>query len=156
MTAMARVVVADFEEPGWDYGIERSPYHAFHQSNGAKYCVYNGRLMPVSQKIDRFSGYKVLRHGVGLFDTGERPTEIVGPDAEALCNKLFARDVSKMKPGRAGYGLLLYPDGGVLCDGVLMRLADDKFWYVQADGPVFSWFVAHAQGMNVHIRDPKS
>ncbi|MGE0653531.1 MAG: aminomethyltransferase family protein [Alphaproteobacteria bacterium] len=156
MTSFTRTVVADFEEPGWDYGIERSPYHELHRANGAKFCVYNCRLMPVSQKIDRLTGYRILRQGVGLFDTGERPTEIVGPDAEALCNKVFARDVSKMKPGRAGYGLLLYPDGGILCDGVLMRLAHDRFWYVQAEGPVYSWLVAHAQGMNVRIRDPKS
>lgn len=156
MQSYARVVVADFEEPGWDYGILRSPYHAFHRANAAKYCVYNGRLMPVSQKIDRFEGYRALRQRVGLFDTGERPTEIIGPDAEALCQKVFARDISTMKVGRAGYGLLLYPDGGILCDGVLMRLAADRFWYVQAEGPVFSWLIAHAADMDVAIRDPGS
>lgn len=156
MGGPARVVVADFEEPGWDYGILRSPYHGFHRANGAKFCVYNGRLMPVSQKIDRLDGYRVLRHAVGLFDTGERPIEIAGPDALAFCNRVFARDISRVRPGRATYGLLLYPDGGILCDGVLLRLAEDCFWYVQADGPVFSWFVAHARGLNVTIRDPQS
>jgi aminomethyltransferase len=91
-----------------------------------------------------------------MVDTGERPTEIAGPDAEELCNKLFTRNCSTLKPGRAGYGLLLYPDGGILCDGILMRLERDRFWYVQADGPVYSWLVAHAVGMNVTIRDPRS
>jgi aminomethyltransferase len=156
MAGPTRTVVADFEEPGWDYGIMRSPYHAFHRANGAKFCVYNGRLMPVSQKIDRLDGYRVLRQAVGLFDTGERPIAIEGPDALALCKKVFARDISKVKPGRAAYGLLLYPDGGILCDGVLMRLAEDCFWYVQADGPVYSWLVAHAQRLNVQISDPRS
>ncbi len=156
MSAVTRSVVADFEEGGWDYGIERSPYHAFHQANGAKHCVYNGRLMPVSQRIDRHQGYRALRQGLTMIDTGERPTEISGPDAEAFCNRLFARDVSKLRVGRAGYGLLLYPDGGILCDGVLMRLSETCFWYVQADGPVFSWFRAHAVGMDVRISDPKS
>ena len=37
MGGYTRVVVADFEEPGWDYGIIRSPYHAFHRQNGAKF-----------------------------------------------------------------------------------------------------------------------
>lgn len=156
MVGYTRVVVADFEEAGWDYGIIRSPYHSFHRQNGAKFCVYNGRLMPVSQKIDRLEGYRVLRQKVGLFDTGERPIEISGPDALAFCNRVFCRDITPLKAGRATYGLLLYPDGGILCDGVLMRLAEDRFWYVQADGPVFSWFVAHAQGLNVTIRDPRS
>jgi glycine cleavage system aminomethyltransferase T len=156
MTNPARTVIADFAEPGWDYGVIRSPYHELHRANGAKYCVYNNRLMPVSQAGNRLDDYWILRRKVGLFDTGERPTEILGPDAEALCNKVFTRDCSTMKPGRAGYGLICYPDGGVLCDGILARLAPDRYWYVQADGQVFAWLVAHAQGMNVKIRDPHS
>ncbi len=153
---LTRVVVSAFQEPGWDYGTIRGPYSPFHIANGAKYCVYNNRLMPVSQKIDRFDGYWALRQKAGLFDTGERPIEIAGPDAEKFCNRVFTRDISKLKPGRAGYGLLCYPDGGILCDGVLMRLAQDKFWYVQADGPVFSWFIAHSQDLDVTISDPNS
>ncbi len=156
MNTSTRVVVADFEEPGWDYGLLRSPFHEFHRQNGAHYTVYNSRLMPVSQKIDRHAGYRALRTTLTMFDTGERPTEISGPDAETLCNKVFARDISKLKVGRCTYGLLLYPDGGFLCDGVLMRLSQDCFWYVQADGPVVSWLIAHSTGMNVKISDPNS
>ncbi|MEO9777997.1 MAG: aminomethyltransferase family protein [Sedimentitalea sp.] len=156
MNTPTRVVVADFEEPGWDYGLLKSPYHAAHRANGAHYTVYNARLMPVSQKIDRHDGYRALRTGLIMLDTGERPTEISGPDAEALCNKVFARDISKLKVGRCTYGLLLYPDGGFLCDGVLMRLAEDRFWYVQADGPVISWLIAHSAGLDVKISDPNS
>lgn len=153
---LKRNVIASFDEGGWNYGLRGGPYHHLHQQRGAKYCVYNNRLMAVDQGGDRFEEYWKQRREAGLVDTGERPTEIAGPDAEAFCNKLFTRDCSKLKPGRAGYGLLLYPDGGILCDGILMRLAPDKFWYVQADGPVYSWLVAQAQGMNVRIRDPKS
>lgn len=154
--APVRTVVGAYAEPGWDYGVARSPYSASHLANGAKYCVYNNRLMPVSQAGHRLDDYWTLRQRAGLFDTGERPTEIVGPDAARLCDRLFTRSCSTLKPGRAAYGLLCYPDGGVLCDGILMRLAEDCFWYVQADGPVYSWLVAQAEGMNVRIRDPNS
>lgn len=153
---LKRNVVASFEEGGWNYGHWGGPYHALHQRRGAKYCVYNNRLMAVDQGGDRFEEYWKQRCEAGLVDTGERPTEIAGPDAELLCNRLFTRNCSTLKPGRAGYGLMLYPDGGILCDGILMRLAEDKFWYVQADGPVYSWLVANAAGLNVTIRDPKS
>lgn len=153
---LTRLVVSAHEEPGWDYGTIRGPYSRFHVANGAKYCVYNNRLMPVSQKIDRFDGYWALRTKAGLFDTGERPIEIKGPDAAAFCNRVFTRDCAKLKPGRAGYGLLCYPNGTVLCDGVLMRLDEETYWYVQADGPVFSWFIAHSQDLDVKISDPDS
>lgn len=155
-TPLGRNVIASFREPGWNYATWGGPYHRLHQQRGAKYCVYNNRLMAVDQGGDRFEEYWKQRREAGLVDTGERPTEIIGPDAEALCNKLFTRNCATLKPGRAGYGLLLYPDGGILCDGILMRLAPDRFWYVQADGPVFSWLVAHAAGMDVKIRDPRS
>lgn len=151
-----RNVVASFDEGGWNYGVWGGPYHRLHQQRGARFCVYNNRLMAVDQGGDRFQEYWKLRREAALVDTGERPTEIAGPDAERLCNRLFTRDCAKLKPGRAGYGLLLYPDGGILCDGILLRLAADRFWYVQADGPVYSWLVAHAQGLDVTIRDPRS
>lgn len=153
---LMRLVVSAHKEPGWDYGTNRGPYSRFHIANGASYCVYNNRLMPVSQKIDRFAGYWALRTRAGLFDTGERPIQIKGPDAAKFCNRVFTRDCAKLKPGRAGYGLLCYPDGGILCDGVLMRLEEDTYWYVQADGPVYSWFIAHAQDLDVAITDPDS
>jgi glycine cleavage system aminomethyltransferase T len=153
---LTRVVVSSFEEPGWDYGTIRGPYSKFHIANGAKYCVYNNRLMPVSQKIDRMEGYWALRTKAALFDTGERPIEIKGPDAVKFCNRVFTRDCSKIKTGRAGYGLLCYHNGKLLCDGVLLRVADDTFWYSQADGPVFSWFMAHSQDLDVTISDPGS
>jgi glycine cleavage system aminomethyltransferase T len=151
-----RFVVTADSEGGWDYGANRGPYSKFHVANGAKYCIYNNRLMPVTQKVSRTDGYWLLRQKAGLFDTGERPIEISGPDAEKFCNRVFTRDVSKLKPGRAGYGLLCYPDGKLLCDGVLLRLEQNRFWYVQADGPVYSWFIAHAQGLDVKISDPNS
>lgn len=153
---MMRLVVTAHEEPGWDYGTNRGPYSRFHIENGAKYCVYNNRLMPVSQQIDRHSGYWALRTRAGLFDTGERPIQIKGPDAARFCNRVFTRNCARIKPGRAGYGLLCYPDGTILCDGVLMRIEEDTYWYVQADGPVYSWFIAHSQDLDVEISDPDS
>ena len=41
-------------------------------------------------------------------------------------------------------------------DGVLIRLAKDHFWYVQANGEFQSWLMAFSHGMDVTISDPKS
>jgi glycine cleavage system aminomethyltransferase T len=151
-----RLVVTADEDGGWDYGTNRGPYSSFHIADGAKYCVYNNRLMPVTQKINRIDGYWLLRQKAGLFDTGERPIQIAGPDAEKLCNKVFTRNIANLKPGRAAYSLLCYPNGKILCDGVLLRFERDLFWFVQADGPVYSWLVAHAEDLDVEISDPNS
>ncbi len=37
-----------------------------------------------------------------------------------------------------------------------MRLAEDRFWYVQADGDIVSWLIAQGMDMDVEISDPGS
>ena len=152
-----RDLVCSLAEPGWNYGHERSPFYRHALANGATWVVYNRRMMPVSMTGgDRFRAYWTLRKGVVRLDTGELPTEFRGPDAERLLNRLFTRDVSKMKPGRSTYGVACWPDGGILVDGILIRLAEDRFWYVQADGDFVGWARAHGHDMDVDVADPHS
>ncbi|MBM3616869.1 MAG: aminomethyl transferase family protein, partial [Alphaproteobacteria bacterium] len=63
---------------------------------------------------------------------------------------------SRLRPGRATYAIACWDHGGVLVDGVLIQLAADRFWYVQAEGDFFAWARAHAMGMDVEITDPGS
>lgn len=150
-----RSVVTDLPGAGWDYSITRHRYHEHERSKGAHYCVYNRRLMAVC--FDDHSvedGYWRLRREAALLHTGEFPLEFRGPDAEKLLDKLFTKDITKVKVGRCGYGLACYEDGGLLVDGVLLRLAEDRFWYAQADGDFYSWARAHGAGMDVEIIDP--
>ena len=154
---LVRNIITSHTDPGWNYGYATSPFFEFSHARGATYLVYNRRLMPISfADADRFEDYWALRRGAGLFDTGELPTEISGAHAERLCDKVFTRNVAKLKPGRCGYGIACYPDGGVIVDGILMRLTEDRFWYVQADGDIVSWLIAQGADMNVTIRDPGS
>ena len=152
-----RDLVCSLAEPGWSYGHERSPFYRHALANGATWVVYNRRMMPVSMTNgDRFRAYWALRKGVARLDTGELPTEFRGSDVERLLNRLFTRNVSKMKPGRSAYAVACWPDGGVLVDGILIRLGEDHFWYVQADGDFVGWACAHGLGMDVEIADPRS
>lgn len=142
--------------PGAAVGdLTRHPYHAHEKPMGPHYCVYNRRFMAVcfdTKSVE--DGYWTLRQKVGLLHTGELPIQFKGPDAERLMDKLFTRDMTKLKTGRCGYGLACYDDGGLVVDGIVMRLADDLFWYVLADGDFYSWARAHAIGMDVEISDP--
>lgn len=120
-----------------------------------EYTLYNNRLTPeaLSNATDDEMYWKV-RTEVIFRHTGELPIEISGPDAEALLNRVFTRNVSKVRPGRCSYQFACYHDGGMITDGVLLRLAEDRFWMAQADGDLFSWYKAHAAAMNVRIHDP--
>ena len=87
-------------------------------------------------------------------NTGTLLIEISDPDAESLLNKAFTRNVSKVKPGRCSYQFACYHDGGMINDGVLLRLAEDRFWMAQADGDLFNWYKAHAKDLDVKVHDP--
>jgi glycine cleavage system aminomethyltransferase T len=122
---------------------------------GPQYTIYNRRLIA----MDMTSGsaedaYWMLRRHVILRHTGELPIEVRGPDSERLLNLVFTRDVAKTRVGRCSYQFACYDDGGMITDGVLVRLADDRFWYGQADGDLFLWLKAHARGMDVEVLDP--
>ena len=140
---------------GWDYSQTRHPYFEIERSKGPHYCLYNRRHMAVC--FDDHSteeGYWWLRRQVAVLHTGELPIQFEGPDAESLLNKLFTKDFTKVKEMRCGYGLACYEDGGLIVDGIVLRLAKDKFWYAQADGDFYSWSRAHASGLDVKISDP--
>lgn len=152
-----RDVVCSLDEPGWNYGHFRSPFYCYDLADGAKYCIYNHRMMPVSVTTsDREQGYWALRRDVTRLDTGELPTEIVGPDAGRLLDRLLTRRVSALKPGRCAYGIACWPDGGMLTDGIAIRHEEDRFWYVQPDGDFLGWLRAHALSYDVEIRAPES
>jgi aminomethyltransferase len=121
-----------------------------------EYTLYNGRLTPeaLSNATDDEMYWKV-RTEVILRHTGELPIEISGPDAAKLLNRVFTRDVSRVGVGRCSYQFACYHDGGMITDGVLLRLATDQFWMAQADGDLFSWYKAHARGLDVKVHDPE-
>ncbi len=140
---------------GWDYSQTRHPYHFVERPKGPHYCVYNRRHMAVC--FDDHStedGYWLLRQKAAVLHTGEWPLQFEGPEAEKLLDKLFTKDITRLKAGRCGYGLACYENGGLIVDGILLRLEQDRFWYAQADGDFYSWAKAHATGMNVSISDP--
>ena len=98
--------------------------------------------------------YWKARQEIILRHTGEYPYEISGPDAEKLLQKIFPRDISKVIVGRCSYQFACYQDGGMISDGLLLKLEDNKFWFAQGDGHLFGWYKAHSINLNVQISDP--
>jgi aminomethyltransferase len=136
--------------------FERSPYIEKYARDDMVFGVYCRRFYPLSTGEDTIEQYWKLKHQVVLYDVPEKPLDIKGPDAVALLERVFSRHIDSLKIWCARYALACTPQGGILMDGVLIRLAQDHFWYVQADGEFESWLHAHSQGLDVTICDPKS
>lgn len=136
--------------------FEPSPYTDKYANDDIVFGIYCRRFYPLSIGDDPIEQYWKLKRGVMLYDVPEKPLDIKGPDAVTLLERVFARKINNLKTWRARYAVACTPQGGILMDGVLIRLADDHFWYVQADGEFESWLLAHSQDLDVTIRDPKS
>tara|TARA_Y100000996_G_scaffold44070_1_gene30497 strand:+ start:253 stop:1488 length:1236 start_codon:yes stop_codon:yes gene_type:complete len=120
-----------------------------------EYSHYAGRL--TTEKLTNATPdeqYWKTRKELILRHTGEHPYEISGPDALKLLQKIFPRDISKVKLGRCSYQFACYHDGGMITDGLLLRIEENKYWFAQADGDLFSWYKANAVGLDVNITDP--
>ena len=53
--------------------------------------------------------------------------EMIGPDAAVFLNRIYTGDFTTQEPGQCRYALLLGEDGFVRDDGIVARLAADRF-----------------------------
>lgn len=136
--------------------FEQSPFRDCYATPDAIFGIYARRFYMLANGEDPVEKYWTLRRKAALYDVPERPTRIEGPDAVAFLELIFARPVASLKTGRGRYALACTPEGRLFMDGILFRLADQVFWYVQADGEFETWLQAHRQGFEVTISDPKS
>ena len=78
---------------------------------------------------------KAVRAQVGILDASTLgKIEVVGPDAVEFLNRIYTNAFTKLEPGRCRYGLMLKEDGYILDDGVVARLAPDRFHVTTTTG----------------------
>ncbi|MEO9341177.1 sarcosine oxidase subunit alpha [Mesorhizobium sp. SB112] len=76
-----------------------------------------------------------VRKTAGLFDASTLgKIEVVGPDAAKFMELLYTNPWEKLEPGRCRYGIMLREDGFIYDDGVVGRLAADRFHVTTTTG----------------------
>ena len=137
--------------------IRKSPYFDATVAAGVTdMTIYNHMYMPTGFG-DFEAEYRRLTETVALWDVAaERQVQITGPDAARLVQMLAPRDISKMKVGQGRYALLSDATGKLINDPVLLKLAEDRFWFSIADSDMEYWVggVATALGLDVEVTEP--
>ncbi len=78
---------------------------------------------------------RAAREGVAFMDaTTLGKIEITGPDAGEFLNRLYTNAFKKLGIGKARYGVMCKPDGMVFDDGVVLRLAEDRYFATTTTG----------------------
>ena len=83
-----------------------------------------------------------------------RKFEITGPDAEALCQYVFTRNMKTLPVGGVVYTALCYPHGGMVDDGTVFRLGKDNFRWIGGTDYGGDWIREKAEelGLKVLVR----
>ena len=78
---------------------------------------------------------RAVRTGAGAFDASTLgKVAVCGPGAAEFLNRLYVNDFSGLAPGRSRYGILLRDDGFIYDDGVIARLAPERFHVTTTTG----------------------
>ena len=78
---------------------------------------------------------RTVREAVGVFDASTLgKIEVVGPDAAAFLDLMYVNAWAKLGVGRCRYGVMLREDGFVYDDGVVGRIAQDRFHVTTTTG----------------------
>ena len=131
--------------------IRKSPWWHLSKAAGCwAYTTYNHMYHPRAYFSPEEGGllgeYRYLTQHVSMWDVAvERQIQVKGPDAADFVNLLITRDVHALLPTmQARYVILCNQHGGIINDPVLLRVADDEFWFSISDSDVLLW----AQGVN--------
>jgi aminomethyltransferase len=107
-----------------------TPLLGRHEALKARIVEFGGWLMPL-QYSGIIEEHRAVRQRAGLFDLshmGELYVE--GPEAGAGLARAVVSDPRALAVGRAQYSMICQPDGGVIDDLIIYRLAEDRFLVV--------------------------
>jgi sarcosine oxidase subunit alpha len=122
--------------------VRHTPLHEWHEAHGAvlepaglwmrpRYYSANG-ADPFTAGIAEAA--RVREHG-GIVDGSTLgKIEVAGPDAAAFLDSVYLTRASTMRVGRSKYMVNLREDGMVLDDGIVLRLAEDRFLATVSSG----------------------
>ena len=135
--------------------LKKTCLYDSHMALGAKMSPFAGYMMPI-QYSTIVEEHNAVRGNVGMFDVSHMGEIFIsGPDACSFVNHIFTNDVAPMTPGKALYGMMLYPDGGVVDDLLVYKeFAADKYLLVVNAANVdkdYEWMKSNADGFDVVI-----
>jgi glycine cleavage system T protein (aminomethyltransferase) len=129
---------------------------AVHEGLGATMTPFAGWLMPL-RYAGEISEHQAVRNAAGLFDLSHMGEIVVtGPGAAAALDYALVGHLSAVAPGRAKYTMICAPDGGVLDDLIVYRLADAEYLVVANaanTGTVYDALRDRAAGHDADVHD---
>ena len=110
--------------------LRETPLHAAHVALGARLIDFGGWSMPVQYR-SILEEHAQVRRAAGLFDLSHMGELWVdGPGAGDGLAYALVSDPRILAVGRAHYSMICEPDGGIIDDLIVYRVAPDRFLVV--------------------------
>jgi aminomethyltransferase len=142
---------------GFGTQIRKSPFFDATVRWGAQgFSTYNHMYIPRDFGNPEENFWNLINHAILCDVAVERQVQIKGPDASKFVQMMSPRDLSEMKVGQCKYIILVNQNGGILNDPVLLKIADDCYWFSLADSDILFWAQGLAANSNydVEITEP--
>jgi aminomethyltransferase len=130
--------------------VRKNPYWHLSVEAGCWRCtVYNRMYHPRGYVKPEDGGamveYDALVNHVTMWNVAvERQIRVKGPDAMKFTNYVITRDATRIEVMKGKYVILCNEKGGVLNDPILLRVAEDEFWFSLSDSDIMFFL----QGVN--------
>ena len=115
--------------------VRTTPLHHWHESMGSPFAPTGQWLRPQGYPKDgetleqaTMREAKHVREKVGIVDVSTLgKIDVQGPDAIEFLNRIYINNFSNLAVGKCRYGVMLREDGLVDDDGVVTRLAENRY-----------------------------
>ena len=137
--------------------LQKTCLYDRHVALQAKMSPFAGFMMPIQYDSITVE-HNAVRQKVGVFDVSHMGEVFVeGPEAEKFVNWIFTNEIRGFEPGKVLYGMMCYPDGGVVDDLLVYReFAPEHFLLVVNAANIdkdFAWIEEHAKGFDCTVRN---
>lgn len=133
---------------------KRTCLYERHLKQNAKMTSFGGFEMPLVYS-SIIKEHEAVRNACGIFDVSHMGEIIVaGKDAEKFVQYIFTNDISAAVVGKIFYGFMLYPNGGVVDDLLVYKLAADEILLVVNAANIdkdFTWICNQSKDFQVEI-----
>jgi aminomethyltransferase len=132
---------------------KQTGFHDQLAKHTRNFVEYNGYwLASCFAETGPIEEYHACRQDCVITDLSPlRKFEITGPDAEALCQYVFTRNMKTLAIGAVVYTAMCYEHGGMIDDGTVFRLDKDNFRWIGGSDYGGEWIREQAEKLELKV-----
>jgi aminomethyltransferase len=132
---------------------KQTGFHDSFAKHTRNFIEYNGYwLANCMAEHGAIAEYHATREKCVIMDLSPlRKFEVTGPDAEALCQYIFTRNIKSLPIGGVVYTAMCYEHGGMIDDGTVFRLGKDNFRWIGGNDYGGEWMREQAEKLGLRV-----